>query len=127
MAILGRKIKKGNDGTVLLGAYVPKDVSDYITLFCMAYKNTKSRLLNKIVQNWVESRKVSEPMDVILDKIIANSFETYKQDYQDRTFDDFLHDFKREVKHHVVLKVYADYVIQGVYVLYFQNEDKKNE
>ena len=62
MSILKATSKKGKpEETKLVGAHVPRQVSDYITLYTLAHGITKTVVIKNEIQHWYKSQMEEEP------------------------------------------------------------------
>jgi len=63
-------IKYKRDGYKLVGASLPLQVHNYLTLFTLAKGSTKSRLLTNIINNWICEQKKSGSEERLIRDII---------------------------------------------------------
>ncbi len=79
MAIL--KVKSKGTSTAegrLAGAYVPSQVSSYLSLYALAYSITKSMIVRELIEDWYRDKRGEMTEDVLIDKIVDIAWAEWK-------------------------------------------------
>jgi hypothetical protein len=61
MSILHKKSKRETDGYKLIGAYLPPRMHNYLTLYALAKETTKTKIIQKLIDDWVGQQILHEP------------------------------------------------------------------
>ena len=79
MNILKRKARISSlITTEFLGANIPKNLIDYLTIYCDAHAITKSFVLKTLVQEWVDSMQLTSPKETLIENVALLAFKSWK-------------------------------------------------
>ena len=68
------------EGYKLVGISVPSRVHEYLSLYILAKKTTKTKIFKELVDNWIKEQQKKETDDALLQEIIQCVTEQWKAD-----------------------------------------------
>lgn len=80
-----------------MGTFVPKNLSDYVTLYCNALVVTKISIMQELLQNWVNSKIEEYPTEKLEVMVAKNAFAVWEKT-EGKSFDSFLKLLQFELK-----------------------------
>lgn len=88
--ILNRKKQR----TTFLGAYLPKNISNYLLLYSCAFKQTKTKIFVDALYTWMKNARVQHSSESLEKKIALGAVNQWKSDKYRSDFKVFLKDLK---------------------------------
>jgi hypothetical protein len=73
MTIFRKKGKREAEGQRLVGAYLLPRVHNYMTLYVLAKRTTKTKIIQTLIENWMGQQIIKEPEEVLIDNIIEQA------------------------------------------------------
>ena len=62
----------------LAGAFVPSQVSSYLSLYALAHGITKSMIVRELIEDWYRDQRGDLPEDILIGKIVAIAWIEWK-------------------------------------------------
>jgi len=110
MTILKVSDKKGSPkDTKLAGAYLSRQVSDYLTLYSLAHGITKTIVIRNEIQHWYDSQMEK---DVDLVKMIAKKARTKQKKWDSKVL--FKKNLKEELERKQISEVHISTILTAL-------------
>jgi hypothetical protein len=105
----------------LVGAQVPSDVSEYLTLFCVADGKSKTSILRPLIEDWVKAAQDKLPEKKLIKLIADKGFAAWESRKNKRIpFTTVLNAQQKELKRRGIPEKTINKIIKKI-------EDAKNE
>lgn len=98
---------------VHVGAYVPRRVHNYLTLYSLAKDTTKARIIKEIIEGWISGNKPKHSETSLAEELIQRLNMRWKIDKSQGilNFADYKGVVELELKEKGIEKVYATYIL----------------
>lgn len=85
--------------TIFLGVQLPKDMSSYLSLYCLSTGESKSLIVKTLLSDWIKKEKIRYSEEILINKIALRAFEVWKNPEGRRPpFIVFKSELKRELE-----------------------------
>jgi hypothetical protein len=81
----------------MAGASLPLPLHNYMVLFTLAKGTTKSKVLTKLITDWIDRQKEKNPEDKLINTIIVRINTKRKEQKESKSFDKFKKDLHQEL------------------------------
>jgi len=98
-------------GSRLAGAFVPSQVSSYLSLYALAHGITKSMIVRELIEDWYRDQRGDRPEDVLIEKVVAIAWIEWKSEESRFPDSDFL-EYKIELSTQLQKKKIFPYNIE---------------
>ena len=117
MVLLKTKTReRGIEDTSLIGFKIQKDISSFLSLFCLAKGITKTSILTKLLKDWIiseQQKKITK--ERLLNSISERAFDTWKNlPKKNRSFQGFLNSLRIEFHFKGIDDKYIDQILEKV-------------
>jgi hypothetical protein len=107
------KVEKTSPQGRLIGTYFGDRIYDYLCLYCAAKGTTKSRILNKLILDFISTQKTQGNGDLALIRQIIEKIKVQRAKHPDRNIDEFREKIEAElIKKGLTLDVIAKILIE---------------
>jgi (p)ppGpp synthase/HD superfamily hydrolase len=105
------------EGYTFVGAHFPPQIFQYLTLYTLARRTQKTRIIRKLIEDWfIKQRLESSETKLIID-IISRSkqeWDVYRKLYPDRTISQYKEKIRGELQEKGVNENYIKRIIAGI-------------
>jgi len=115
----GTTVREGK----LVGAYIPLQVSSYLSLYVLANGISKSIILRDLVDEWYRDKRVSAPEDDLIEKVATgaiNAWRASKTRVPNADFPSYQEVLTRELEKRGITSFYIEIILKKV-----QDEEDK--
>jgi len=117
MVLLKTKTReRGIEDTSLIGFKIQKDISSFLSLFCLAKGITKTSILTKLLKDWTiseQQKKITK--ESLINSISERAFDTWRNLHKkNRSFQGFLNSLRIEFHFKGIDDKYIDQILEKV-------------
>jgi len=110
------KVTSGRPGYRVVGASLPLQTHNYITLYTLAKGMSKTKILKNLLDDWMSSQKESE--EELIAKIIHRANAQWRiekaRKRSGKPYNLFIKDLEEELLYKGLSEVYVEAIIDGV-------------
>jgi hypothetical protein len=104
---------KGKDPLKLIGAFVPLWIQQYLLVYTTAKGITKTSIIKKLIEDWVQQQKVVDPYESLLQEIIHKVQLQWKLEKSiNPSYDLFI--YKRSLRQELTSKGFENVYIETI-------------
>ncbi len=114
------KVQNKNDSDTSgkhVGVMMPQHVTNYLSLFALAQKGTKSRIVRELIDDWYSDKRVEQTEDDLIDKIarsICEAWLSLKQRSPNIPFAEFGRSLKEELSQKGIDEMSINLIIKKI-------------
>lgn len=104
-------------GLKLVGAHFTPQVYQYITLYSIAKRTSKTGIVRKLVHDWMGRQRLENSETKLISEIISRAkqdWEVYQKLYPDRTLSQYKDKLKSDLQTKKVNENYIKRIITGI-------------
>jgi hypothetical protein len=111
MSNLFKPSTKGEEDLRFIGSYIPTEIHDFLSLYVVHMKKSRSMLVREILEKWVESNPFSEGF--LLEALVDETKEQWKTgQWYDK--EDFIAEVKSSLEKRKVSVEHIDQIVDRV-------------
>lgn len=112
------KADTGRAGYRLVGASLPEEIHNYLTLFTIARGITKTKILKDLLESWIDSQQEKDSDEALIKKIVHRANAQWRTERTRRrnpkTFDKFRHELYDELVYKGLTDYHINQILEGI-------------